>query len=901
MSSTKSNWNINSDIYNILDSVNELQKRYIENEDDTTLSLGIFGFVADTEAKKIQTSAIMTGQLGNEMFPSRALLTKNVLTHAAFNGITDINATPSHMTITLCINVKDFNEHAVNGVFYLDAKSPIFIDEKLEFHLDYDVKITKKKINGKYNWSAQYVVMDENDNKIINRLSDITNPYLKQPFILNIGRQEYIGIQAVVRQYTIEEIKDRMVSDSIIENKSYTFEFENQMADFKVVVTDNEEETELTPYIYGMDVDANEKYCWYLYVSENVIRITFDSKSYIPGTSSSIYIKSYTTLGAEGNFNYLDVDETSEGLYVDLDSETYGYNTLTCYLVAVTDSEDGTDRKTKRELQKLIPKAALARGSITTETDLANYFNLIDNENNRLCMRKKVDNQLSRVWYGYFVLKDDMGDIIPTNSIDIRLVINNNTMVLSNDGRYILPAGSVIKYDPETQLGTVIDDSDVPVLFSEKYFDIHAYYYMTVYNVILCRDPLYAAFYLSISNYDSYFLYEFVNEEAETQFIANRFHFARKLLLEQDTYIMNFNIAQSIIDSDLELYTKEIVEYIDKNGNKMKETIITQNIRVILVVYNENGIAYRWKECDIVEVDESNKVYGFEISMTTDNMLDDNNRIKITDMNIAGTQTELYGYFSENCSAKIYILANLEISPEVEYPRKDLDNIAPGYENFVVTNVYGCVDGLQIYTNYTSVLDSRVKVDDTNDTTYYVSKVPCVGRHYMRSESQVKYLIEQIGERKAYIDYCLELVENNMNIDFKYFNTYGPAVTYKLEDQKTSIINTDLHMYFKLSLKNETDTSTKPAVIKSIKGYIEDLYETGDWHAPNLITDIINEYEDRINFIEFVGFNIYDADDQHIVLIDTGDPTTVPEFINIRNRIDPETGELEPCIDIEIV
>ena len=46
------NWNINSDIYDIVDSVKNLQKRYIEDEDESTLSLGIFGFVADTEAKK---------------------------------------------------------------------------------------------------------------------------------------------------------------------------------------------------------------------------------------------------------------------------------------------------------------------------------------------------------------------------------------------------------------------------------------------------------------------------------------------------------------------------------------------------------------------------------------------------------------------------------------------------------------------------------------------------------------------------------------------------------------------------------------------------------------------------------------------------------------------------------
>ena len=47
-------WNINSDIYDIMENIKSLQKRYIEDEEETTLSLGIFGFLADTEAKKIQ-------------------------------------------------------------------------------------------------------------------------------------------------------------------------------------------------------------------------------------------------------------------------------------------------------------------------------------------------------------------------------------------------------------------------------------------------------------------------------------------------------------------------------------------------------------------------------------------------------------------------------------------------------------------------------------------------------------------------------------------------------------------------------------------------------------------------------------------------------------------------------
>ena len=211
-----SDWNINSDIYDIASNINDLQKRYIEDEDETTLSLGVFGFISDIEAKKIQTSVIMTGQLGNEMFPTRSMLTKNVLTHAAYNGISDINARPANITITLCTKVEDILKYGQDdGCFYLDHKSPIYI-ENIEFHFDYDIKITKKKVNGVWSFSAQYVVADNDGKKIVNRLSNITNPYLKQPFIINLNNDQYVAIQAEIRQCTIEETYDSMTSDSII-------------------------------------------------------------------------------------------------------------------------------------------------------------------------------------------------------------------------------------------------------------------------------------------------------------------------------------------------------------------------------------------------------------------------------------------------------------------------------------------------------------------------------------------------------------------------------------------------------------------------------------------------------------------------------------------------------------
>ena len=91
-------------------------------------------------------------------------------------------------------------------------------------------------------------------------------------------------------------------------------------------------------------------------------------------------------------------------------------------------------------------------------------------------------------------------------------------------------------------------------------------------------------------------------------------------------------------------------------------------------------------------------------------------------------------------------------------------------------------------------------------------------------------------------------------------------------------------------------------VIAAIKASIEDLYVLGNWHAPNLIATLMNDYQfnTRCNYIEFMNYNDFRLGVQHIIEVDNGDPHTVPEFVNIRNIVDDD-GSLIPDINVEIV
>ena len=884
MSTKSSDFSPSTDIYSIVEQIDSIKKRYIEDENETTLAIGMFGFLGDTEAKKIQTAIINTGELGNEMFPQRAKLDKNIVTHAIYCNVDNLNATPAHMTINIAIRVSDLDLYMKNGQFIFDHMCPIMIGD-YEFHLDYDIILHRSERNGKYVYNAYY------DMTTVNNLSDITNPYLLQPYLMNFNNYPYIFLQALVRQTTIETTIDKMITASVIDNKSFTFSFSNQLADFDVYITENGKTTRLKPLIYGSAVETGTtNYCWYLYMNDDNIRIGFDQSSYLPGLNAEVKIVAQTTQGMEGNFDYKsDLDDA--GFYVDFESSIYNFKTITCYVNCATNSTDGTDKKSTEELKGLIPKMAMSRGYITTETDLNGYFNLISTDSNKLQLQKKVDNQLNRIWYCYLLMKDKIGNVIPTNTLPIKIDLDDLYVLPceDEDGRYVIPCGTTFCYDPEVGYAVYIAESDIPEKYSAEYYG-NKYYYRTIHNMVVNVNPLYCSYYNTIVYIDNYFEYEYVNEKIDLGFIANTFHFERSLLSKKDEYRLTLNLAQSV-NENYGLYIE------DRHGD---EVIVTNNMKVFLVLYQE-GIPYRYAEAELTAYDTSSFISSWEFIFKSDDQYDSKNRIRLNDLFEVGYDTKNYGYFENNTEAHIYIFGKFD----QEYGRNGINKTIPGLEGYSLVNTYKLHDGITLFNNFTKVMNTRIRQNSSEDMTvinYSISGIPMVGEHFFMNEDNVIYFMNTLTEKKAYIDYCLTELENNMDIDFKFFNTYGHSYTYSLGNkEETTLGNIDTTWRFRLKLMNDNDSATKNNIVNYIKAYIEDLNEMRDLHVPNLLHDIKEEFSEVIIYIEFMNFNDNRLGINHIELRDVEDPHVVPEFISVRNNLADDGTTLEPAIEVEIV
>lgn len=442
---------VNSDIYNMRRLVDDIKRLTIPEESESTLAIGQIGYFGDIEAKRLQTQVIISSELSNESFPSRARLERNVITHAIVNNISNINAGSSKLDAIIGIRQTDIDAVMTDDTFVIDRECSIYIEE-YEYHLEYDIIVKRVSIAGNEKvYTAQYDIKRKNPS------SNIVNPYISSPAVVMLDdNSTYIFINVILSQVHHDVKYKKPTTSNVIDNKTLNFNFEDQLVYFEVHVLESDSDHYLTPIFEGAGVpEGISLYCWYQYIDVDMIRVRFDRNSYMPGLNSEIEILYKTTRGKLGNN-----DRYKDDIFINLESKKYGYSNLSALFKVVSDSEGGKDRKTKKELQSIIPKESLSRGSLTTIKDLNNYFSMIDSEQGRIVVQKKIDNQQERIYYAYFVLKDMNGDIVPSNTIDLKIPMNQlieTNISDSSSPRYVLRSGACIHLMNDNQTGEIIN------------------------------------------------------------------------------------------------------------------------------------------------------------------------------------------------------------------------------------------------------------------------------------------------------------------------------------------------------------------------------------------------------------------------------------------------------------
>lgn len=740
MATTNTNTNsetvLSSDIYEIADFYNQIREQTIPDVDDTASMVGIFGYMTEMFSQTMQNALIAVSETTNETVPTRAKFSKNVIAHAINLGITDINAKPATMTMMIYLplsylesNFVEQNELSGRAKFILDCKVPIFVDE-FEYHLDYDVIINRiKNPNGAYVYTAMYDLFESGTTvvKQQNPLSDITNPYITTLVQARIDSTDYLAFSARLHQVSYVNIERSILTSNNIENKTITFDFDDQLASFDVDVTENGVTTHLTPIFDGL-LDYTVKdgsWCYYNYVGTNTIRIIFSRDSYMPGLNATVDINIWLSSGSSGNFTYNQIFRTA------LSSQKYNnYNGMYALIYPLLQglSSGGKDAKSIHDLKRIIPREASSRGAVINTTDLQNFFNSINDTECKLFFKKKRDNPFERLYYAYMLMRKD-GNVYPTNTISLRIQQDDFVGNAGTNNLSINP-GTVFYYynhgsDEDNDFATTVcpelydpDDDNIyyPVTKNVDGELVRVYKYISPFLITIDGD-LISYYLLTLMNENKTFRFDSINTASDVQFITTNMQWVRSYYYSdesQDEYVYDnkYTMTVDITQNNMANYNL-VLYHFDANSDMIFDDI---RVKVYMVFYtdSEANIPYRYAQGVLSEYDPSHYTYTFKFEFETDDLMDLNNRINIKGIYNAKPEelqkvTQLensHGYMNKNTYAKIYILA--------DFGTKEGDPIIGGNtvtaENAQVI-IYG-EDGIGNRTEIESILPQKSDIID---------------------------------------------------------------------------------------------------------------------------------------------------------------------------------------------
>lgn len=976
---------ISSDIYDIADFVDSIKKNYIEDETEDTLMMGIYGYMSAIFSNELQNAIRIASQYSNEAIPTKAKFEKNILTHALTMGMDNINAVPARMVVLMCFPEDKLSEKMGNtgtaDEFVFSKEIPIII-EGYEYHTDYDIIISRRAgkpdkfvsgldVDVTYTYSARYDMEGRT-----NPLSDITNPNLTSVKRIRLsGEEVMVAIPLVtIRQVELYDVTRKILTNNPLENKIINFSFSDQLAEFYVEVkeTGSDESVFLTPVYEGAYTNTTDLYCYYTYIDSKTIRIKFNRDSYAPTLNADVTIHSYLTKGAAATFSY------DKDLAVTIESNKYDYSGLYVVLSPATGSENGSDKKSVDSIKKAIAKEALARGSVTNNSDLESFFNSLSDENNKLYFYKKRHNLREVIYYAYGLMKNNFGNIVPTNTVNIEL---EHDMIVDEDGNlkenYVIHPGEYQIYlNPE-------NDSKLAKI-NYKNEEISSDTIFKYISPFLCDINIlenYVSYYLTTLNIERELSFDYINPDTSLQFIATTIRWERKfseiysddIMVDESgnkyfKYTMTVDMVQNIgTDYGVIIVNKNddgsiinySTEYDTERTNPVFNSLEDINtIVAVAVFYLEEDTGYTnpqvYNVGKLVAYDETELIYSFQFDYYTDDTIGSENKIRIVNlkdeneesgqlrsnlipyegsafdfnnMKIRSDSGAVDNYFGQNMNMRIYVLLR---EPPIEYAdmnrstdSKLLDDIisitgntdSTLNDNYSLTNIYSVVNGIDMYYNFTNVMESEIAVTESasGDTTQIdkriIRNVPLIKEDYIHqsdldtTEEAMREFTEVLEDRLSYIEYCLEVLEDALDIDFKFFNTYGPSNKYYLdlgdnisttsdEGAKPMPINrVDITLKFKIKLINNSYANIIDKIKEYIKEYVEDIDSIEDIHIPNIITNITTEYREYITYFEFVSFNYADPDGnygpgcQHILeKDDEGKLDYTPEFLNIRNN-----------------
>ena len=397
--------------------LDDVMPKYFE-EETSNLNIGLTGMVTDIAGQITEDGFNTASTLLLETFPTRAKMENSIYSNAAIFQLSNVFSDAARCEFLLVLSEEDVIKNFIHEqgspyrYFYIDKNTTIYIED-IPFVLDYDIVIRAiyRETQGGWIYSAKYDM-----NEYTNSISPIKDPYIK----IRKSSTGLLALQVNMGQYVRKERYESIIDNASINYPTVVIPYNDKICGIDVLYkkpTETEFKTQLSLQVRFSQPSKNP-FCYYRKIDDERVELSFTTKDayFQPEFNSELMIVTYTSIGADGNFDMYNGENFS--LLKRNDKYQYDYS-WAITAKSLSASAGGKDALSMDGLQSLTVEGFATANALTTEHDLSIYFNNYKYRYGAevLFLKKRNDNAELLFSAFLYVKKDDY--FYPTNTLTL--------------------------------------------------------------------------------------------------------------------------------------------------------------------------------------------------------------------------------------------------------------------------------------------------------------------------------------------------------------------------------------------------------------------------------------------------------------------------------------------------
>lgn len=523
--------------------IQNIAPNYFDFNEVNNYRSGLFGYINEAMSVITMDTHRAMNVARQEFYPVSAQNPKSFYKMAAVQKLPLPMATPSKCRAVLLIDRDEIIENSTykNGVY------SCVIDDSLQimagnyaFCLLYPIVILSSEAGGEWTHTIHY------DRSKYNDLDNSMGNYgLQNKTFFNDGVRT-LAIDVTLYQCARDVQSDIVTTDASVETVTMDFGFTGSLANFEAFYIEEPEESkpvQLVKLIQGEPIPETP-FCYYKLLTSNQIELSFPRNVYFtPDLNSEIRIVIYTSDGSKGVFpRYMD------DLACTTDSDDYPYNNNMTILGRTNGaSAGGKDTPTMQEYQRKIIRAYSTCDTTTTANDLQMCFEEESTNRNKVYFRKKRDDAFDRTFGAYMLLRDINDNVVPTNTLSIKLRLSEFDTYNDSTSRATIKPGTIFEYDPESfSLDIYTGKRNPDLKLMDEIDDTNTFYYTNPFLIACTMNPNLVGYYINSLNEHLAVDYTYVNDGSLIQFLPNSFDIVRNSIAGEDFYEITLIFSPTI-------------------------------------------------------------------------------------------------------------------------------------------------------------------------------------------------------------------------------------------------------------------------------------------------------------------------------------------------------------------